>query len=200
MPSRLQLFKKFFLFTPQFRGNQNSNGLSNDFLLRIPENTLGTSIPTGDDCVQILANDRILSGFDDSNMPEPGIFARFRSVMSRRTPCSRPSVNWRPTSSPTKIDPSLRLIRHSFRITCPVASRWNCSANLGSSSGAKTSGIVMFFEFVQRIAEHLASSLVSIQVVSPRIGYENAIQYLFRKPAIAFFGSPQLNLQIMVIC
>ena len=47
------------------------------------------------------------------------------------------------------------------------------------------------FEFLQRVAEHFASGAVGVHVTTLRIGNENAVQDLLRKPPVALLAFAQ---------
>src|SRR5207248_9230825 len=56
------------------RWNQYRDRLADDLLRGITVELLGSTVPTGDDTVEVLADDRILREVDDRGEPRPHLF------------------------------------------------------------------------------------------------------------------------------
>ena len=65
----------FSLFAlPVFRNN-NCDGLTNRLFGRVAKYPLGSLIPVCDNTIEILAYDRVVTGFDDGGLPAKTLFA-----------------------------------------------------------------------------------------------------------------------------
>src|SRR5262249_6807113 len=72
--SRPQPIQDLSFLLPKFGRDENSNRLSDRLSLRISEDTLGRCVPTGNNRIQILGDNRISGRFDNSRQPESGRF------------------------------------------------------------------------------------------------------------------------------
>ena len=103
--------------------NQLENGRADHLLCRISENTRGSRIPTGDDAIQVLAQNHVVGGFDDrSEFTEAlgTILQRLltlldlRDVPYRAEDLSGRSIRLR-LKLPVDLDPTQRLVRKTNR-------------------------------------------------------------------------------------
>jgi hypothetical protein len=62
------LHHRLFLFSA-IGWSQNRNRLADDFLSKVAKDTLGAAVPTRDDAIELLADDGIVAGIDDSGWP-----------------------------------------------------------------------------------------------------------------------------------
>src|SRR4051812_48291214 len=56
-------------FTLPVGRNQKCDGLADDFFGRIAKDALRTIVPTGDDAIQVLRDDCVITGLDDCREP-----------------------------------------------------------------------------------------------------------------------------------
>src|SRR5256885_4389555 len=66
-----QLAQYLGLLAVQFGGDQLQNGLADDFLGRITEQTRCSRVPTGDDTAQILSDNGVVGGVHDGRKLQP---------------------------------------------------------------------------------------------------------------------------------
>src|SRR5439155_2713363 len=68
--------KNLVFFRLAFRRNDQTDGLTDDFVSAVSEDPLGATVPGGDDAVQIFADDRVLARGDDRREERGRVDAR----------------------------------------------------------------------------------------------------------------------------
>src|SRR5262249_3505795 len=63
------------LFVMPFCWNENRYRLAHPFFRRIAAQPLPTLVPTRDDCTEVLADNRVITGLDDGRKPSGAFFA-----------------------------------------------------------------------------------------------------------------------------
>ena len=63
------------LFVAPIRGNQHGDGPPDRFLGRVAEQPLRALVPTGDDAVEVFADDRVVGGIDNGRQRRSSLLA-----------------------------------------------------------------------------------------------------------------------------